>query len=68
MGGRLEFNSSASVARRVIGRLGLGVEGILDSPLPAPLDGLTLYARFGDWILLALLMVGVCLARLAARA
>ncbi len=35
---------------------------------PAPLDGLTLYARFGDWILLALLRVGMCLARLAARA
>ncbi len=52
----------------MIGRLGLGVEGILDSPLPAPLGGLTLYARFGDWILLGLLMVGVCLARLAARA
>ncbi len=53
---------------RVIGRLGLGVEGILDSPLPAPLGGLTLYARFGDWILLGLLMVGACLAGLASRA
>ncbi len=52
----------------MIGRLGLGVEGMLDCPLPPPLDGLSLYARFGDWILLGLLMVGACLAGLASRA
>ncbi len=37
---------------RTIARLGLGVEGILDSPLPRALPTLTLYGRFGDWVLL----------------
>ncbi len=47
---------------RVIARLGLGVEGVLDSPLPLPLEGLTPYGRFGDWILLGLLAIAIGLA------
>jgi apolipoprotein N-acyltransferase len=51
---------------RVIARLGLGVEGVLDSPLPLPLEGLTPYARFGNWLLLGLLIIVICLAFIAS--
>ena len=51
---------------RVIARLGLGVDGVLDSPLPLPIEGLTPYARFGDWLLLGLLTIAVCLAFIAS--
>ena len=51
---------------RVIARLGLGVDGVLDSPLPLPLEGLTPYARFGDWILLGLLAIAIALAFIAS--
>ncbi len=44
---------------RTIARLGLGVEGILDSPLPRALPALTLYGRFGDWVLLCLLLAAL---------
>lgn len=44
---------------RVIARLGLGVEGVLDSPLPRALPALTLYGRFGDWVLLCLLLAAL---------
>lgn len=33
---------------RVVARIGLGREGVLDSPLPLPLPGLTPYARWGN--------------------
>jgi apolipoprotein N-acyltransferase len=46
---------------RVRHRLGLGVRGILDAPLPRALEGLTLFARAG-WLVLAALL----LAALAA--
>jgi len=35
---------------RIVKRLGLGREGIIDSPLPAVLDKPTLYSRVGGWI------------------
>ena len=41
---------------RTIRRLGLGQEGVIDSPLPAALDDRTMYSRFGGWIL-ALMMI-----------
>ncbi len=45
---------------RVVARLELGTEGVLDSPLPAPLPTETCYQRWGDagfWALIALLTV-----------
>ncbi len=44
---------------RTMARLGLGVEGILDSPLPKPLPALTLYGRLGDWIVLWLALAAL---------
>ena len=44
---------------RVIASLGLGREGIIDNPLPQALSGGTVYSRFGDVILLGLLLLGV---------
>ncbi|MGH6954099.1 MAG: apolipoprotein N-acyltransferase [Alphaproteobacteria bacterium] len=52
---------------RVIGRLDLGLKGVLDGPLPLPLAGPPPYARIGDWILLALLALALSLARALAR-
>ncbi len=43
---------------RVVASLGLGSEGIIDSPLPQALSGSTVYGRFGDFILLAMLLLG----------
>ena len=42
---------------RVVAALGLGRRGVVDSPLPKPLTGLTPYAELGDWTLLLLLVV-----------
>ncbi len=47
---------------RVRARLGLGRRGVVDAALPAALDDLTPYARWGDLTLLALIVVaGLCL-------
>lgn len=43
---------------RVVRRLGLGKEGIIDAHIPTPLAGTTPYSRAGDWIVLAVI-VGV---------
>jgi apolipoprotein N-acyltransferase len=48
---------------RVIAMLGLGRKGVVDSPLPAPLGSEPPYVRFGDWGLLALLLLVGALAR-----
>ena len=37
---------------RVIGRLGLNEQGVVDTGLPRGLSVLTLYSRFGDWPIL----------------
>ena len=42
---------------RVRARLGLGRRGVVDAALPAALDDLTPYARWGDLTLLALIVV-----------
>jgi apolipoprotein N-acyltransferase len=44
-------------AGRVLGRIDLDTVGYADLPLPAP-GAATLYTRGGDWILLALLILG----------
>jgi len=52
---------------REIGRIGLGRQGVLDFMLPKPTDGPTPYARFGDWIYgaaLMLFMVGLASIRM----
>lgn len=41
---------------RVLAHLPLNAVGVLDTPLPAPLPGPTLYARWGDWTLLLILI------------
>lgn len=41
---------------RTVARLGLDRRGVLDAPLPRPSPP-TLYARFGDWMFLPLLLV-----------
>lgn len=51
---------------RIVDSLPLGVEGVLDSALPARIPGRTLYARFGDGPFV-LLLIGVLVAALAAR-
>ena len=42
---------------RVIASLGLGREGVIDSPLPQVLSGGTIYSRFGDVIPLGFLFM-----------
>jgi apolipoprotein N-acyltransferase len=44
---------------RVLGSIPLGVEGVLDLPLPAALPP-TPYARWGDWPVLLLLLFVAC--------
>ena len=52
---------------RIVAKLGLGVTGVLDSPLPVALEGITPYGLFGDWMVAALLLAaagsGVLLSR-----
>jgi apolipoprotein N-acyltransferase len=53
-------------AGRVLGRIDLDTVGYADLPLPAP-GAATLYARGGDWILLALLILGALPVALRLR-
>ncbi len=52
---------------RTVARLGLGVIGVLDSPLPTALEGTTPYGLVGDWIVVMVLLAaaagGVLLSR-----
>jgi apolipoprotein N-acyltransferase len=52
---------------RVRTALGLGRAGVIDSGLPAALPEATVYARLGDWTLLALLVAAGALAGALAR-
>lgn len=52
---------------RVLAKLGLGNEGSFDADLPMALDKPTFYARYGDWILLSMLILTVGLAMLLSR-
>lgn len=56
---------------RVIDELPLGAQGLIDGPLPLPLDGPTLYGRFGNAIVFALIAVvaaaGLALGRRRAN-
>lgn len=54
---------------RIVARMGLGDEGVLDSPLPAPLNAKTLYSSYSDWIIMpALLLILVWQVGSAAAA
>ena len=39
---------------RVIKRLSLNTQGVIDSPLPTPTKSVTFYSKFGDWPILGL--------------
>jgi apolipoprotein N-acyltransferase len=45
---------------RIVARLGLGLEGVLDAALPAPAS-VTPYSRFGDWPAVLLVALGLAL-------
>jgi apolipoprotein N-acyltransferase len=42
---------------RVVARLGLNEIGIVDSPLPEPIEELTLFARIGNWAVLIFCLI-----------
>ncbi|MDH3473392.1 MAG: apolipoprotein N-acyltransferase [Rhodospirillales bacterium] len=44
---------------RVLERLALNTAGVIDSPLPEPLDGRTLFSRIGNWSVLALVLLAL---------
>ena len=52
---------------RVLGRLNLNQAGILDSRLPRPAEGVTLYARYGDRMGLFLIVIWVFSALIFRR-
>ncbi len=52
---------------RLLGRLRLNQAGVLDSPLPRPIEGVTLYARYGDRIGLFLIVMLVFSALISRR-
>ncbi len=52
---------------RVVRRLGLGAEGVIDGPLPVALARRTVFARFGNLTLLALIAGGGAAAWLLGR-
>lgn len=52
---------------RVVAELGVGVTGVIDSRLPMPLDGLTIYARYGDKVPGALFLFGIIFVAFGRR-
>jgi apolipoprotein N-acyltransferase len=55
---------------RVVARLGLGREGILDAALPMALPGATFYARYGDLILIVIFLISaiiICISGIVGR-
>ena len=51
---------------RVIARIGLGQTGIVDVPLPQPIDSATIFGRFGDLATLVLALLAAAAARISA--
>ena len=51
---------------RYVARLPLGVEGVLDSPLPQALAP-TIYAEFGNWIALGMLLAALACGQIVRR-
>ncbi len=52
---------------RVLARLGLGEQGVIDGPLPAALATQPVYARFGNWMVLLVVAAAVSTALLLSR-
>ena len=52
---------------RVMARLGIGERGVIDSALPAPIEGGTLFGRFGDWLTAFAISAALVLALLLGR-
>jgi len=52
---------------RVIGRLGLNQIGVLDASLPLSIDGGTLYARLGNWVVLILTFASLAFTLILRR-
>jgi apolipoprotein N-acyltransferase len=52
---------------RVMARLGIGERGVIDSALPAPLEGATLFGRFGDWLTAFMISAALVVALLLGR-
>ena len=52
---------------RIIAKLGVGETGVIDSRLPAPLEGLTIYARYGDKVPGLLFVFGILFLALTRR-
>ncbi len=44
---------------RVLARMDLGEQGVIDGPLPAPLAAQTPYARFGNWLVLLVVVAAI---------
>jgi apolipoprotein N-acyltransferase len=67
-GGGALLISAERRSRRVVARIDLDTVGYADLPLPAAdASAPTLYARSGDWILLALLCLGLLPVALRLR-
>lgn len=49
---------------RTVAEMGLGEGGVLDAPLPRPLETAPPYARFGDWLWLPILLIFAAGARI----
>jgi len=52
---------------RILARIGLGEQGIIDGPLPAPLATQPAYARFGNWMVLLVVAVAISTGLLLSR-
>jgi apolipoprotein N-acyltransferase len=52
---------------RIVARLGLGEAGVLDAKLPRPVEGITLYAIIGNWVLVIELIFLATAAVIFAR-
>jgi apolipoprotein N-acyltransferase len=52
---------------RIVARLGLGEAGVLDAKLPRPVEGITLYAIIGNWVLVFELLFLTTVAFIVAR-
>jgi apolipoprotein N-acyltransferase len=52
---------------RIVARLGLGEAGVLDAKLPRPVEGITLYAIIGNWVLVIELLFLATTAFIVAR-